>query len=77
MSFVQSVLLDRRYFTTPTQARSELRRLGFSDNGVDVTARYWRFRQFNPPLRIRRGDRSIRLRTKQIAPGIKFIFEFQ
>jgi len=68
-SEVQSILFDRRLFTTE-QAVDWVMAHHFKVYKLDFTKKYIRFRQFPP-------NRNLyRYRTKQIANGIKFIFAF-
>jgi hypothetical protein len=69
-SRVQSVLLDRDYFTLKS-AINWIKSHGFVHKKVDKTKRYYRFRQFNP-----RSDRSYRTISPKYKKGIKFIIEF-
>ena len=43
---IQSVLVSNAY--TLPQARTLLKKKGFSDRGHDATTNWYRFRQFNP-----------------------------
>lgn len=68
VSDVQSILLDKEYFTRDEAIRF-VRNHGFYTSKIDETDRYYRFRQRDP-------ERYSKLRTKQIKPGVKFIFGF-
>jgi hypothetical protein len=64
---IQSVLFDKNKYSRQ-QAIQWLEDHGFQHYKIDVTKRYYRFRQFNP-------NYKHRYRIKTITKGIKFIFE--
>lgn len=69
MSVIQSVLINREYFPKISEAVDKLQNLGYSSKmGVDITKKYYRFRQFNPDVKRTHY-------TREIEPGIKLIVE--
>ena len=72
-SSVQSVLLSRNRFKTRASARKYAREHGFKSSKIDVTERYYRFRQANP-----RSPRFKRFRTISRKGGdMKLIIGFE
>lgn len=72
-SSVQSVLLSRNRFKTRASARKYAREHGFKTSKIDVTERYFRFRQANP-----RSPRFKRFRTISRKGGnMKLIIGFE
>ncbi len=68
-SHVQSVILDKQYYTL-SGAKKWVKDHGFINNyDVDEKPLTYRFRQYNPKL-------FNRMRTKKIQDGIKFIIGF-
>ena len=65
---VQSVLLDKDYYTL-AQAKKQIHEMGFALLKVDITDRYYRFRQVNP-------SKNKRKRTVTIKPGLKLIVQY-
>ncbi|MDR3598172.1 hypothetical protein [Clostridium sp.] len=68
-SEVQAILLDRDYFTL-TEAKKEIKKLGFLSSPMRTTKREYRFRQFNP------NYKKYSYRIKHIKKGIEFIVEY-
>ncbi len=67
---IQSILFDRSIFKLP-EAMQWISDHGYQSNGLnlDITKQKYRFRQQEPL-------EGARYRTKKIADGIEFIFEF-
>jgi len=68
MSRVQSVLFDEHVWSI-NDARRWLLNNGFIDPKVDITNKYYRFRQYNPTY-------SERYRIKKINSSISFIIGY-
>jgi len=68
MSKIQSVLFDNRKWSIP-KAEQWLKENNFKNIKIDVTPRYYRFRQFNP-------KDFKKFRTETTTKGISFIIGF-
>ena len=68
---VQSVLFDKQR-TTLTEARAWLKKTRLVTKKIDITNKYYRFRQFTPTY-----GRGIKYRTINVAPGIYFILQIK
>ena len=66
---VQSVLLRRRKGFSLEDAKEKIKELGFAVMKVDITKKFFRFRQ-EPPQKFKR------FRTKKVKKDIEFVLGF-
>ena len=71
---IQSILFDKHNYTI-RDALHFLTEHKYKHNKVDETDEFYRFRQIEPNLLRRQG--YTRIRTKEIARGLKFIIYYK
>lgn len=69
---IQSVLFDKKGYDKKT-AEKMLHLLGYNNNGVDETDKYYRYRQFNPGLHENPKYKTIKSNNYS---WVKFIIEY-